>query len=155
MEANRAEKAFSLALFLSLILIVMGFVGFAQPEQAPVNPAFERYLQAVQAGRKMPGVGPEGYSLGYIPSPVDLSHMAGAKVAPKDRLPSSYDLRTLSRVTPIRNQQGCGCCWTFATMGAFESALITEGKGTWDLSENNLKECHGFTWGHARVETLF
>lgn len=32
-------------------------------------------------------------------------------------------------------------------MASLESSLLTAGAGTWDLSENNLKECHGFTLG--------
>jgi len=32
-------------------------------------------------------------------------------------------------------------------MASLESSLLTAVAGTWDLSENNLKECHLFTWG--------
>jgi len=32
-------------------------------------------------------------------------------------------------------------------MASAESSLLTDAAGTWDLSENNLKECHLFTWG--------
>jgi len=143
---------------LALVMCVtFGSMGLSQspPKMAPVSPAFERYLQAAHEGRSMTGVGPGGHALGYIPSPVDLSHMAGTRVSDRDRFPSSYDLRTLGGVTPIRDQGACGSCWAFATMGALESELITEGKGTRDLSENNLKECHGFTYAPCKGGNAF
>jgi len=147
MKQEYMKKAIALALSVSVVLIVAGLSALAQPEMAPVNPSFAHYLQVIQAGRAWPLVTPEGYYLGYIPSPVNLSHMAGMRVTDRDRFPSSYDLRTLGRVTPIKSQGGCGSCWAFATLGALESWLLTAGWGTRDLSENNLKECHGFTWG--------
>jgi C1A family cysteine protease len=147
MKPEGMKKGIGLALVVSIILVFAGLIALAQPEMAPVNPEFEQYVEAVQSGRAWAYMTPEGYSLGYIPSPVDLSHMAGMRVTDRDRFPSSYDLRTLGRVTPIKDQGGCGSCWAFATMGALESWLLTAGWGTEDLSENNLKECHGLTWG--------
>ena len=132
---------------LLLVLFMLGLPVFAQPEMAPPNPAFARYLEDVRLGKSWPIVTPEGYWLGYVPEPVDLSHIAGIRVSDRDGFPTSYDLRTLGRVTPVRSQGACGSCWAFATYGALESWLLTAGRGSWDLSENNLKECHGFTWG--------
>lgn len=118
MKQEGMKKGMGLALVVSIILVFAGFIALAQPEMAPVNPEFEQYVEAVQSGRAWAYMTPEGYSLGYIPSPVDLSHMAGMRVTDRDRFPSSYDLRTLGRVTPIKDQGGCGSCWAFAAMGA-------------------------------------
>lgn len=132
---------------LGLALAFFGLVVLAQPEMAPPNPDFERYLEDVRAGRPWPIVTPEGYYLGYIPEPIDLSHIAGIKITDRERYPASYDLRALGRVTPVRDQGACGSCWAFATYGSLESWLLTASQGSWNLSENNLKECHGFTRG--------
>ncbi len=126
---------------------IFGLPVSAQPERAPPNPAFVQYLEDLRAGRPWPIVTPEGYYLGYIPEPVDLFHTKGIRVTDQRSFPSYYDLRALGRVPPIRDQGACGSCWAFATYGSLESWLLTAGQGSWDLSENNLKECHGFTLG--------
>jgi len=132
---------------LWLAFVFFALSAIAQEEVAPFNPAFQRYLADVRAGRPWPTVTAEGYYLGYIPEPVDFLHIAGIKVIDREKYPSSYDLRSLGRLTPVRNQGPCGSCWAFATYGALESWLLTVGRGSWDLSENNLKECHGFVLG--------
>ena len=40
-------------------------------------------------------------------------------------LPVSYDLRTLGRVTPIRNQNPWSTCWAFSAISALESSYLT------------------------------
>ncbi|RUV33550.1 hypothetical protein EOD29_32245, partial [Mesorhizobium sp. M1A.T.Ca.IN.004.03.1.1] len=61
------------------------------------------------------------FHFGARPGPLNLSHMTGKPIqfdlAPLDTLPSTYDLRTLGKLSPIENQGQCGSCWTFATMG--------------------------------------
>ena len=41
-------------------------------------------------------------------------------------LPVSYDLRTLGRVTPARDQEWLGTCWAFGVFGAVESNYLTK-----------------------------
>lgn len=125
-----------------------------QLTSAPVNPAFTKYL----ASRRMKpaGAGPRSSRLGYIPPPVYLPHMLGAH--PKGAQPpggggahilhaaitdASFDLRTTGKLTAVRDQGACGSCWMFATYGSLESALLPG--ATWDFSENNLKNLHGFS----------
>lgn len=62
-------------------------------------------------------------------------------------LPSNYDLRTTSQITPIKNQGVSGACWAFASIKAIESNLIRSGistADTTDFSENHLTwfTCH-------------
>ena len=57
--------------------------------------------------------------------------------------PSSYDLRDYGNVTPVKNQGTCGSCWAFAALASIESFLKGEGL-TYDFSENNMKNTHGF-----------
>ena len=86
----------------------------------------------------------EGHALGAVAGPVEtqargssIARAAGAE------LPSSYDLREHDKLTPVRDQDPYGTCWTFATMGALESFLMP-GEST-DFSEDNLVNYSGFT----------
>lgn len=57
-------------------------------------------------------------------------------------LPGSYDTRTLGYVSPVKNQGACGACYAFGTAADLESRLLVDGRGPYDLSENNIKECN-------------
>lgn len=148
------KKGFCFVSLFLLFIVAISLVGIGdQPPEgqaAPLNPAFEAYMHRLQAGAPLVQVTPEGYYLGHIPSPVDRSHLDQLPgQPPPERLgqPATYDLRTLGRVTPVRDQGNCGSCWAHGAMASAESSLLTAVAGTWDLSENNLKECHYFNWG--------
>jgi len=134
---------------LAIATFDLGAIGASEPQAAPLNPAFEEYMQLPRTVRPPALVTPEGYYLGHIPGPVDLSHLLVLREPPQAPLsqPAAYDLRVLGEVTPVRDQANCGACWAFATKASLESWLLKVVGETWDLSENNLKECHGFTWG--------
>ncbi|MCL6520371.1 MAG: hypothetical protein K6T99_11115 [Armatimonadetes bacterium] len=136
------------AVFLSLILLCLSTPVHASsqtesiPTTAPPNPAFLRYLQETALVNSEAN---QSIAKGLIPPPLDLSHSKGERISTTRTLvgfPSSFDLRNLGKVTPIRNQGSCGSCWAFATYGSMESCLLPD--ETWDLSENNLKNQHGF-----------
>lgn len=56
--------------------------------------------------------------------------------------PTSFDWRSLNRVTPIKNQGQCGSCWSFSATAQYESSLAIETNGTiYDLSEQFAIEC--------------
>ncbi len=57
-------------------------------------------------------------------------------------LPASYDARTAGYVTPIKNQGFYGTCWSFSSMAAMESSLLSKGEtvsSTPDYSERHLE----------------
>lgn len=54
-------------------------------------------------------------------------------------LPSSYDLRVLNQVTPVKQQGTGGNCWAFASLAALESCILKATGKTYDLSEENMK----------------
>ena len=88
----------------------------------------------------------DGYGLGYRPGPVDISHTAGALPAALGResvtYAATYDLRTMGKLTPVKNQNPYNTCWAHATYGSMESCLLPG--ETRDFSENNLVNLHGF-----------
>jgi C1A family cysteine protease len=108
-----------------------------QPVQSPVNANFIKYQQAV---KQSDDVKISGRKMGYIPHPLDLSHLTGKKIFIGYRgeaLPSFFDLRQKNRVSPVKDQGPTGTCWIFASYGSLESCLLPEEK--WDFSENNMK----------------
>ena len=121
----------------------------AQESFAPLNPAFLEYLQELQTSAAQRFTA-DGHPLGFIPPSLDRSHLTGQPMFQANELlaaPSSYDLRTQGKLTPVRDQGNCGSCWAFATYGSLESNLLPS--ETWDFSENNLKNTHGFDLGHC------
>lgn len=65
-------------------------------------------------------------------------------------LPSYYDLRTLGRVTPPKNQTPLSTCSLFAALSSLESCLLPG--ENWDFSENNMKNTlsSAYPWGYNR-----
>lgn len=115
-------------------------------QQAPDNPAFLRYQQE-SAQKASTAKTVFGHARGYIPSPVDLSHLRGrspAGMRALQALPSSYDLRTMNKLTPIRDQNPYGTCWAFATYSSLESTLMPG--ETNDFSVNSMVNNHGFDY---------
>lgn len=119
------------------------------PVITPVNPVLLDYLNQKAALMTQPRAVREPlHTFGYIPEPVDYSHLRGqqaVQLMERLGLPASYDLRALDKVTPVRDQGSCGSCWAFATMGSAESNLLPG--ETRDFSENNLKNTAGWLVG--------
>ena len=50
-------------------------------------------------------------------------------------LPSSLDYYAMGKVTSIKNQANCGCCWSFASTAVYESQLLIHYKSSYGLSD--------------------
>ena len=123
----------------------------AQPKAgfAPLNPEFIKYRDRILRGEGMEFTS-NGYSLGCIPHPAGYSAHIPTRLARRQvPLPESYDLRIKGTLTPVKNQGACGSCWTFATLGSVEARWLELGLNAYNLSEQNLKNGHGFLRGHC------
>ena len=97
------------------------------------------------APTRPPPLNPPPPRTGFIPPPVDLSHLKGDRMPEGVRaaaLPSRWDWRERGVVTSVKNQGNCGSCYAFAGIGNFESKMLIDGAASYDFSENNAKECN-------------
>ena len=128
---------------------------------APVNPAFRKWqkeqtlrfnesysAKVRQRHRLLSANGIEGINYGISPDVVDMSYLAninsGTVRDVQGGFPSFYDQRTNGFTTPVKNQNPYGTCWVHATFGSLETWLKKAEGLTFDFSENNLANLHGF-----------
>lgn len=104
------------------------------PELAPENPDFIEYQESNISPQPEPSL--DGHESGLIPAPLDLSYISDISVADSS-VPAYYDLRTLDKVTTVKDQGNAGTCWAFASYASLESYL--KPGENWDFSENNMK----------------
>ena len=151
-------KKFTSIIIVAILLAIPSFCG-AMGFQAP-QPDMAAKIQALSEEVKANG---GTYEVAYSPAmDKELEQLTGLKVPPGwnksdapsvpmlgasvQTLPSSFDWRSLNGVTPIKNQGNCGSCWAFSTVGALESAILLQGGGTVDLSEQYLVSCNTSGW---------
>lgn len=117
-----------------------------RPMMAPLSPEFvawrQRKLEQQQRrGFAKMNVSIEGHRLGYIPEPMELTHLqknTQSDVCFLAQAPASYDLRTQNALTAVRNQNPFGTCWAFSAMASLESTLLKTGASILDFSEWHL-----------------
>lgn len=83
------------------------------------------------------------YNLG---APQNCSATASEEILTSgpDNVPSAWDWRDQDRVTPVKDQGGCGSCWTFSTVGTLEAHYQIQKNLTGNnvtLSEQSLLDC--------------
>jgi C1A family cysteine protease len=101
------------------------------PGIAPPDNNFVSYLQK-KTYEQISGK----YATGTVPTPINLSHPS-LIIKQAVSFPAKYDLRTLNKVTPVKDQGQAGSCWAHATYGSLESFLMPGQQ--WSFSENNMK----------------
>ncbi len=158
----KLQKFFIKAIAFLILLDSTTTQGQSILKKAPVNPDFIRFMNEYQ------NKGQDEVELMAAPAPYSLNFNQyfekKKSEIPKD-YPLVYDMRTAgpggtSLLTSVKHQLSCGACWAFATFGSMESTWKIMGLGDNDLSENNLKNCHGFdlnpcVWGHHFMSTAY
>ena len=116
---------------------------------APLNPDFVAYQTS-------PLKTSNDHICGYIPQPMDLSHLDDIPVerlqAP-GALPSSFDWLDSGNVTPVKNQASCGTCWTFGTTSVLESAVLINEGVEHNFSEQSVALCVDRSWTYLYNNT--
>jgi C1A family cysteine protease len=105
----------------------------------------EAFAQRPTAAPKKYVTFPSGPTeFGYVEPPMDLSQIRpfqdgrGMLMAPA----ASWDWRTMSGVTPVKNQNPFGACWAFAALGDLESKVLLGESVVYDYSELNIQACN-------------
>ncbi len=106
----------------------------AERENAPGLVPSVAQSRPVMAEEPAPGKG-------FVPPPFYLPSVDAP--APGISLPlvARFDWRETGKVTSVKNQGACGSCYAFASAATLESKLLIDDEGTFDFSENNIKEC--------------
>jgi C1A family cysteine protease len=55
----------------------------------------------------------------------------------------AFDWRNQGKVTGVRDQDGCGSCWAFGAMGAYEGSYLIRNNLAIDTSEQHVLNCSG------------
>jgi C1A family cysteine protease len=133
----RRKKISLAAAALSAFLALSASASGAVLETSPLSKTFVEYVES-------------GASSDYRPSPLDLSHLAGAdyskflagaagaSAARGAVIPRKYDLRELGLVTPAKDQGNDDNCWAYAALGSLESTHLKKTGVALDLSEEHL-----------------
>ncbi|NPD46536.1 MULTISPECIES: C1 family peptidase [unclassified Lentimicrobium] len=138
--------------FILAFLVFFSLGSIAQVGLNPTNPEFTKAIQNqhIKAESEI--------EAGGIPFPVKLGYAAFSSNSSKD-FPSSYDLRGLGVLPPVKTQSSGGC-WAYSSMSTVESRMLVLEQGLYNLSDNNLKYCHEFfpgrsTNGNAWMATAY
>lgn len=135
----------SINIMISNNLVSAAPINNAKLVSMPLNINFTNEKNNLKSFLKLPQLSISDNKLGLAPAPFKLPKVT-LRLITKDVLyPVSYDLRTLGKVTSIKDQLSSGSCWDFATYSSLESSLLpTENR---DFSEDNLKNNAGFDYG--------
>lgn len=152
-------KKIIICMILSSIFLCLGFIysdtfnNDQKPRFAPLNPEFLIYKNNSKK-RLASTLSKKSLLNGWVPSPVDLSHIKGIidkRVC--TTYASRYDLREYNKLPPIRNQGQCGSCWVFGTFASIESCLLPE--EICDFSEQHLNANHWFDFQECEGGNIY
>ncbi|MFC2136653.1 C1 family peptidase [Bacteroidota bacterium] len=142
----------AISLFIVIAVFSMQLQAKNTLKKGIINPEYIKYIEKVKSG-EVKTVTKDGHGLGFMPSPLYYSEApeyikteeSSKKLKDARVIPSSYDIRDYNLSTSVKDQGPQGACWTFGAIAAIESNWIKRGIGTtFDLSEENMANCHPF-----------
>uniref|UniRef100_A0A0D9XGV0 Peptidase C1A papain C-terminal domain-containing protein n=1 Tax=Leersia perrieri TaxID=77586 RepID=A0A0D9XGV0_9ORYZ len=87
----------------------------------------------------------EEFAVKYAGAKVDAAALSSVPEADEEELvsfaPTVWDWRHHGVVTPVKNQNPCGSCWAFSSVGTVESAYAIATKRLLRLSEQQVLDC--------------
>lgn len=114
-------------------------------QAAPLNPEFIPYQvngsQAIASADREQGFDDISSPV-YTPEMVNvqMEDLSGQEFA------STFDLREIGKVSPVRDQKKWGTGWAISALGSLESNLMPEMNRT--FSPKNMVNLHGFDYGY-------
>ena len=142
------KRLVALGLALWLIIGLLGSALHTSSSHASPPPEGWQTPQLLGEAPRTPSPAPttasQVHGRGYVPPPVDLSHLDGRwRPGPQlASLPDQWDWRDQGVVTRVQDQGACGACYAFATLATLESQLLMAGEGTYDFSEKHAIFCN-------------
>ncbi len=121
-----------------LLIVLFSTIGiFAQnvPQKQPADPDFFITDDELQEMEK--------HGVGLPPIRPAYDRWKNFTYETTRDFPVVYDLRETNFLTPVKSQSAGGC-WAYSTMGCVEARLKMLGYPEYNLSDNNLKFCHGY-----------
>jgi C1A family cysteine protease len=81
------------------------------------------------------------HGLGFRKSFTDIYYHQEYEALPTDNLPAAFDSRAKGWVSPVKDQGQCGSCWAHSLTENLEDALLKAGKGSFNLSVQQVVDC--------------
>ena len=72
---------------------------------------------------------------------IDVYLMINKKTYNMSDYPKHINWRSIDKVTEVRNQKRCACCYIFSAIGALEAQLLIRSNEMSDLSEQQILDC--------------
>jgi C1A family cysteine protease len=133
-------------MFFVALAAAISFGQSAKPDLADLEERAQREGWTFTVGENPAADRTPEELFGYIMPDTVITTLPAMREPGKLDLPPSF-FYNFKIMPPIRDQGGCGSCWAFGTIGAFECAIWVNGLGNPDLSEQHIIDCNTSGWG--------
>lgn len=130
-------------LFVSIFVLFFNIHIYAnelpQMKDAPMSTEFLNYINVKQRSENLSGYIPEPYPIPYIDREISENFPATYS----SNLENSYNTGNHKNfISPVKNQNKDGVCWSFSSTSVLESSLLKQtgnALDTYDFSENHMR----------------